>query len=528
MNRTIVIISPVSVQQYIFRSNKLRENVGASWLVKHIMEDGLMERMPGLDCSNWQQAMGQSGYSKPSASTGEVLYLAGGNAVLLFNSKPEADQAVYSWSRWILEQAPGLRVAVGMAGVATECGLQSAFKEAFTRLDHCANSAPQNVPLPALPLIRTCSATGGPASVYDPTGKQYVSFETNAKREAIKSLRGEDGPALTAAEYDFSRILGLISGDKPFQFPLDLSDLGGSEGEARIAVVHIDGNDMGANLQKVTEKDFGDDTQFAAALRRFSASLKNAAFSSFHETLEALRQSLPVLSKQNLFIKENIFPLRPLVYGGDDITFVCDARLGISLAEKYLQLFKGKTLELPDIEIHPSASAGIAIVPAKYPFARAYYLAESLCASAKRKRLQEQSKQDEKPAESWLDFQVVYGGGGNLHLLREKQFRTLEGNSLLYRPWPIDGNQHSQLRFEHLREGINHFNNAWPRSLAKDFKEALTKGKDATKQTIAFYNSRNWKLPLLDGNKYQDNGWSGDTTPYFDCLEMMDSFVNLD
>ena len=35
-----------------------------------------------------------------------------------------------------------------------------------------------------------------------------------------------------------------------------------------------------------------------------------------------------------------IFPLRPIVFGGDDLTFVCHGRIGLALAARYLQYFE--------------------------------------------------------------------------------------------------------------------------------------------------------------------------------------------
>ena len=66
---------------------------------------------------------------------------------------------------------------------------------------------------------------------------------------------------------------------------------------------------------------------------------------------------------------------RALVFGGDDVTFVCDGRLGLSLATLYAREFAAETAKRP--ECGPlTARAGIAIVKTHYPFARAYALAD--------------------------------------------------------------------------------------------------------------------------------------------------------
>ena len=77
---------------------------------------------------------------------------------------------------------------------------------------------------------------------------------------------------------------------------------------------------------------------------------------------------------------EERLPFRPIVFGGDDVTFVCEGRLGLPLAAHYLTRLASEIL--PDGD-PLYARAGIAIVKTHYPFARAYELAGRLGDSAK-------------------------------------------------------------------------------------------------------------------------------------------------
>jgi hypothetical protein len=249
------------------------------------------------------------------------------------------------------------------------------------------------------------------------------------------------------------------------------------------------------------------------------------------EMMARLRESIPGLSeKENFNIREGIFPLRPLVYGGDDITFVCDARIGLSAAAYYLERFSEKEVNLPSgTAYNLTACAGVTLAPLKFPFARAYRLAEALCGSAKARRL-EYAGMHGNDGGSWIDFQVIYGSGGtNLASIRQRQFMTVTGESLLYRPWQVTGCRESELGWRHLMEGVRYFREDWPRSHAKNLKEALTEGQDATSGFLAFQRSRGRVLPSAGAwHQACKKGWIGKKTPYFDCLEIMDTCLDIE
>jgi hypothetical protein len=523
-SKAFVLLGTASVQRYIFRSNKLKENVGASYLVKHALEDGLLEQMHEIDASEWFSILGDAPaaarYTRHDAK-GKAIYLAGGNAVLLFEGAAAAEDArnaVYRWSRWLLkEKAPGLRVSAAVVNVPASGSppLQAAYGEALKELEADENAPPFGSPLLSLPIVRTCSSTGLPAIIQDTTSNDYLSAEANAKRQSVGSEQNPDS-ALGRAYKDFAAILTRADGIS-WRFPTELEDLGGKEGERHIAVVHIDGNDVGLKLQDVWKRDYGSDDEFVKAMRSFSSSLKKAAHAAFVDTLKELRDKLPELTEE-LNLADNKFPVRPIVYGGDDLTFVCDGRLGLPLAELYLKKFAEKKVEVPGGDFTPTACAGIAIVATKFPFARAYELSAELCASAKKKRIDKG-----KGSGSWLDFQILLGGAeASLQVLREKRFKV-GMKSLLRRPWRVDEGGPPQ--WGDVVAALNVVRR-WPRSEVKHFKEALTHGKTATDAWLQFSKSRGRIPPVIDGSaSAQECGWDGESTPYYDCLETCEYYI---
>jgi hypothetical protein len=239
------------------------------------------------------------------------------------------------------------------------------------------------------------------------------------------------------------------------------------------------------------------------------------------------------------------FPFRPLVYGGDDVTFVCDGRLGVSLAVEYLTQFEAHaTRELGEWS---SASAGVAIVKAHYPFARAYGLADDLCRSAKRFRAQEQERTRREQG-SYLDWHFAVGGlVAELGDIRQREYQTKERN-LCLRPLSLSLDLPPQVdvftarRWGVFEKVLSEFQGAeWAtrRNKVKALRDALRQGERAVERFCLIYlNSKDEskKLPALiegDEGKHRTTGWlSGESQEksrcaYFDAIELADVYMPL-
>jgi hypothetical protein len=226
--------------------------------------------------------------------------------------------------------------------------------------------------------------------------------------------------------------------------------------------------------------------------------------------------------EETVRLKGNSLPIRPLVFGGDDITFVCDGRLGLALAVKLLKVFS--EAKLPD-EIKTYACAGVAIVHSHYPFARAYALAEELCQSAK----QQARKWDEKSRVTLLNWHITSSG---LTLdWDETKKREFQNGSLLLRPLVVtkagDVSTPAWQTWETFTELVSGFRQGrWStqRNKQKDLREVLRKGSEATQK----FTNQHGELPESAAipPKANQTGWINDTQClYFDALEAMDIFV---
>ena len=523
-SKCIVVLGIASLQRYIFQSNRLRENIGASYLAKYWLDEGLIEAMQQTGYivgktawDSYEKNLCTSVPREPEEGADiEIIYVGGGNAALLCKSQKIAKDAVKAWSRKLLENAPGLRVAVGYADVKNS--LAGAYRGALDDLASCEEALPFGATLYGLPVVRTCTTTGLPASVLskeETNEEEWISQSAARKRNQVGTER-ESGVAQRDIRREFKSVL-----KKDQNFAIELDKLGGREGESHIAVVHADGNGMGKHLRNVVNSAEDDDADFLHHIREFSASVAHLSRNALKETLQYLRDALPL---ESLHHPKNIFPLRPIVYGGDDLTFVCDGRLGLDLAAFYLKEFSRDTIKVCGEDKPVDACAGVAIVPTKFPFARAYHFAEELCGLAKSHRRKENNETG-----SWLDFQIIQEGvTRSLSELRAAQYRSFEGQTLHQRPYKVPG------KWDDFVAILKEFQSLqWPRSRAKGLLQALTQGPTATQGFVEGAQWRNRNLPDvvgLDANEKQ-TGWkdggTASTTSYFDPLEALDFYLEV-
>ena len=517
----IAVFGTASLQRYIFQSNRLKENIGASHLAKYWLDEGLLEAIKQagrtVDTNAWDAYKANPSMSpseKPVDTTKDVnlIYIGGGNAALLCKSQEIAKDVVKVWSRKLLENAPGLRVAVGYADV--ENSLAEAYRGALLDdLASCEEALPFGATLYGLPVVRTCTTTGLPASVRSQEEDEWISQSAASKRNQV-------GAAQNAIFNQFGPVL------KKQHFAIELDKLGGRTGESHIAVVHADGNGMGKHLIDVGNS-VGEDADFLHHIRAFSASVLRLSQNALKETLQYLQEALTRTSlKGDLSLEdEKIFPLRPIVYGGDDLTFVADGRLGLDLAAFYLKEFSKGKIRVLGKDIPIDACAGVAIVPTKFPFARAYHFAEELCGLAKSHR-----RQQDSPTGSWLDFQIIQEGSTrSVSALRAVQYRSFEGQTLHQRPYQVPE------KWDDFVSILKKFQSQqWPRSRAKGLLQALTQGPVATQRFIEGTQWRDINLPYIEGldANAQKMGWTGgdssnSSTPYFDPLEALDFYLEV-
>ncbi|MDP3149835.1 MAG: hypothetical protein Q8N83_11970 [Ignavibacteria bacterium] len=487
-----LLLDITGIQKFIFSSNKLKENLGASYLVSNLFDEFLMKL---------------SIKPKMLANTTEPDgYIGGGNALLFFNSTEEAEKYLEELTLEILIYAPGISLIAAVGEIDNANFLQT--KDAlFKKLNHNKSTYLTQTVIPRHGITAGCQSSGYSMDVWNSTYEKYVSAATNAKLTAYPNAKKDT----------YNKYQEIL---KDYRFPDEIEHLGQSKGsENHIAIVHIDGNSMGERFKNIGSLE---DT------RQLSKDVENAISKSFKSLLRVIISDLnEKILDNDLTIRpeedKKTVPIRPIIMGGDDITFVCDGRMGMYYAKIFMEEFEkqngenGETLKL-------SSCAGVAITKTKYPFYKGYQLAEALCANAKSRR---REKSDNG---SWLDFHIAYGGfSGTLNEIREIHYETTRG-SLIYRPYKISDS--GEFGFERFLTNVKELNKerggkkVFPNNKLKELKEVLTLGKEAALTFITEMDARELYFPVFDGKKYHKELYddTNNITPYFDMLELLEYY----
>ncbi|MFZ2422210.1 MAG: hypothetical protein WA029_13815 [Anaerolineae bacterium] len=532
---TLLLIEATGIQNYIFGSNELKQIIGASELVQQATQDWVFAALP-MPCNVRQAPEEPDGWKieTPIMSgnwASQVIYAGGGNAVILFADQAQAKAVAEAVSFKVLQEAPGLRIIVTIRSFdPTQRALKMELNELRKAAAERKRTPPRSAPLLGLGVTAACVYTGAPA--VDRRERRWISAEARAKQDTAG-----DGEKRLRRHLQDIRLAG-------FGFISDFDQLGEHEEASYMALIHTDGNGMGKRIEDHgKELDTPDDNEkYAQAQYYFSEKVKEVARRALNSTVGMLLDpenlksdkdgrliigdKAPVVYDRNDDL--DLLPFRPIVFGGDDVTFVCEGRIGLSVAAKYVGEFAAQALA----DGKPAAArAGVAVVKSHYPFARAYDLAEELCVSAKR-RVKELTPDSTATVLDW--HFAVSGLVLPLDEIREREYKVTDGD-LLLRPTALTADEEDWRSWEAFTKATIAFqtDEKWRgrRNKVKALRDALRGGPHAVEMFLAGES-----LPALlahpdrqkqVGAGLERTGWLGRRSGYFDAVEALDFYTPL-
>lgn len=305
-----------SIQAYVMGTNRLGEIAGGSSLIADL---------PWLMRA---QLCGQ----------GREVQTAAGSATLLFESDRALQDFASEWPLRVAQHAPDLHLIQAW----TRSG-PGALEDLLSQKLPAARQRLRAQPFEPGIWVRRAARTGKPAVGRSRSRSGGEIDRGTASREDLGRKDARD------------RLEDMLLPERPGARFVSNHDDFGTDEDQNVAVVHIDGNAIGAHARGLD----------ADAFQAFSERLSNA-------TLAAARASL-----MNVPNTEGGRVLaRPVVLGGDDYTVILRAEDAMTCVRAYLERFEQESGDL-------TATAGVAYVKLRSPFSAAYHLSEALCGAAK-------------------------------------------------------------------------------------------------------------------------------------------------
>ncbi len=534
---TVTVVDTTGKQNYIFSSNRLRENIGASSLLSQSTQEWVEETLGKLDVPKKYQEEA----IEISELNAELIYAVGGNALLLFKSREIALRFTHILSKRVVEKAPGVNLLVAHKDFDWE--LNNLYSEVENlkkyEIERQKSERIPSVPLLGLGVTASCNSTQLPA--VDSSDK-YIQYSEGEEADSylISTETKQKLKAVAKANQKLQNIFAEVVDGNLYQFPYRTDHLGRSEGESSYAaIVHADGNGMGKRFQKYG-KEAKNNREYIQRMRDFSKSVEQAGLTALKAVAQAIIKSIQLgkvvgkLGEFNLNAKYYL-PFRPLVYGGDDITFICEGRIGLELAALFLKVFEKQ----PVADGQPlTACAGVCVVKTHYPFVRAYEISENLCKKAKT-FVKDERKEYGVDYFSAIDWHLAASGLiGSISEIRQREYQVNNSDkvwTLAMRPIRLQNNNREWRTWEGFTQVVEEFKEGkdWKERHNKvmALREVLRKGSiNATQEFLRAYKLP--QLPLFPESSGQSeqlarDGWKDRICGYFDAIEAMEFYIGL-
>lgn len=339
------------IQDFIFKTDKLAEIVGASELVEQICTSKFLQ-IAGIDDTDIA-----------------ILQIAAGNVKCEFQDEVKLAYVVRNFPLEVQKMAPGITISQAVVPMEGDDYIQKL--EEKLKIQRNKIAKPLEIGYMGLERERR----NGEISF----NENHQSESTELKLKVVKPEKGKDGNN-DSKESLFQKIAGKTFKNREIAF--DISDITKSGKNSWIAVIHADGNSLGQILQgkgkEISEK--GKNRAFSKAI---DEATKKAVQHVFNKVIEETKISWNKEGKYR-------YPIRPVIIGGDDLTVIIRADLALEFTTLFLENFEETSKsEFKKLDVNGlknlTACAGIAFVKKSYPLHYALRLAKELCKDAKKK-----------------------------------------------------------------------------------------------------------------------------------------------
>ncbi len=496
MSRFLTIMEVSQKQAYIFASNALKDNIANSETIEWVMSSDYFEKV----------IKDEKIYNKAD----NYVYSGGGHVVLEF---PESSRAIAFAKR-----------------------ITSVIRKEYPGIEVFAKTLEYDESIDAGKNIKLLTAALEKKKSLRAAAFHQGSFGVEViDRNTLKPVLAEEAEEKHKMELN---TIDYLVEECGYRNAVSFHDLGGSKNDSNfIAVVHIDGNAMGKRVEELYEENKSLDwNAYKVKLDEFSTKIDCDFKSAYGSMVKKVAENLTEKGlDEKLSLKNNYFPVRRIITAGDDICFVSEGRIGIECAVEFIRA-------LNQLGYH--ACAGISIVHQKYPFYRAYELAELLCSNAK-KFGADFSKDGTGFDISCVDWHIEFGEiRDSLEEIRSR-YITLdakEQNRFLHmRPYIVHASddilvKEKNRQYRHFSTVINKIlqnEKAYSNGRLKELRGVLKKGEVETKHYLKFHKISSIAADFTGNVNDSDEVFVTTSdgisrSILFDAIELMDTYIGLE
>lgn len=519
MSRYLTILEVSQKQAYIFASNKVQDNIVNSAVIAHVLCPDYLNKI-----------LSDTGYT----DSNNMVYSGGGHTILEFENPEVAKKHVAKITETVYREFEDLEIFAKTIEYDETESPEKNLKKLTAELERKKS-------------IRQSSFKHGSFGI------EQISSDTLDIKVSENEKPSKEKADIKESEYNEAAHEFTAADYRPvYKF----EDLGGSKDDSNfIAVVHIDGNGMGKRVEELYEKiDSSNWNSVKQELRKFSEGIDEDFKSAYKQMTEEVGE---LLKEENINSKLDLtnknFPIRRIITAGDDICFVAEGRIGVECARIFIEKLIAKKNKVDEKSY--AACAGVAIVHQKYPFYRAYELAELLCSNAK-KYGAKISPEDNGASISSVDWHVEFGELKDTLKEIRQVYETADGNRLELRPYIVNAPQsimedsnYTLKMYENFKRVICALQSnkaTYGTGKVKELRSALKQGETATKNYLEFNRMKD----ILKENKTGEvkgedllklfTGFNEDDTAFvmsddgrkhsilFDSIELMDTFIPME
>ena len=474
-------------QEFIYKSSKLKEIVGASLIIRDLFKDYLYDAAKVYrDCINeefkgsdavFRYDLNEDKLKKFSFKEfeermngnqyiGEIVYDGGGNFLMLYKNEEAMKKTTEIFTKKILKEIGTLRVVATYIGNIREDNYHSDdsknpgdYERLYQRHRFCESTALCTQPYGSLPIVQTSPVSSMPLTyMYDhapkdisASGKSYFkcSTETNAKLKKYWEEAGKHGDEM--GETILDNIVAETKGE-----------------DSMLAIFYIDGNAMGAKVQACLQgkKNYDDCVNL---LREFSKKIQKTF-------IDDRKKDMLKEDKDKKHYRSRI-----LIGAGDEMTIICRADESYEIIKEYLS----------KIPSPYSSCAGAAIFHSHTPFSDAYRIAEQCCEDTCKNYM----KENGLTLANLMDFEYCQGGIG----FKLSDIRKENGDDDNSRPWLVESNVEEKTSY-HYKPVKNKNLPPWEKGKATeeaDNKKIIEKLKEDKLLTLGDVEDFHTKLSFL-------------------------------